>query len=319
MVDSEQFNKMGWSQDIVDRFWNNVNFPEDVNNCWEWKTQSNYWGGYYQFYIENGKQIRITKFSYEYFNGPLLKKTIIFNTCNNKKCVNPNHLYTSDNEDEIFKRFVAKVDVPNDWEKFPEKCWEWTGGLLEDGYGCFSINGKSRSASRYIYEYYNGPILNGLLVCHTCDNPKCVNPNHLFLGTNNDNSKDMVVKNRSLKGSDCHLSILTEDIVMNMINDIWLGNVKSVKDVMIKYKTSDPNIRDILNGKTWLHVTNMSAIPLALIKEKIIRTFLDEDTVREIRKEISLGKSDKSIMLQFGLGRETVRSIRLRKSWKHVI
>ena len=94
----------------------------------------------------------------------------------------------------------------NDYERFMSKvnktdtCWLWKAGLNHKQYGQFSItvNGwtKSYRAHRFIYEYFNGPIPEGMLVCHSCDVPGCVNPDHLWLGTVSDNAMDAVNKKR---------------------------------------------------------------------------------------------------------------------------
>lgn len=88
------------------------------------------------------------------------------------------------------ERFWKKV-------KKSEGCWEWLAVVSSRGYGTFSLNYKSVSAHRYSYQLHFGEIPDGLLVCHTCDNPRCVNPDHLFLGTSLDNNHDMIKKGRS--------------------------------------------------------------------------------------------------------------------------
>jgi hypothetical protein len=75
------------------------------------------------------------------------------------------------NKKTIEERFWSKVD-----KKGPEECWEWKAGRFDTGYGAFSINGKTIHSHRLSYELSKEEIPKGLCVCHTCDNPSCVNP-----------------------------------------------------------------------------------------------------------------------------------------------
>lgn len=86
-------------------------------------------------------------------------------------------------------RFYGKI-------KKTKTCWYWTACVSSFGYGQISVNGKSVGAHRISWEIHNGSILDGLHVLHKCDNPPCVNPDHLFLGTNKDNVEDRYVKGR---------------------------------------------------------------------------------------------------------------------------
>ena len=88
-------------------------------------------------------------------------------------------------------RFMSKVAVNGD-----SGCWEWTAFKDKDGYGFLRVKGKGWKAHRFSYELFKGPIDKGLNVCHSCDNPECVNPYHLFQGTQSDNMKDMTSKGR---------------------------------------------------------------------------------------------------------------------------
>lgn len=90
---------------------------------------------------------------------------------------------------EMYKAFYSKVKEVNG-------CWEWQGAVSGPGYGQTRFFGKSFAAHRVSYEIAYGAIKKGLFVCHKCDNRKCVNPNHFFLGTAKDNTLDMLSKGR---------------------------------------------------------------------------------------------------------------------------
>ena len=110
------------------------------------------------------------------------------------------------------ERFIDKYEIMD------TGCWEWTGSKLPKGYGLLGMkdpDGKWRpkGAHRISYILYKGPIPEGMEVCHECDNPSCVNPNHLWLGTGKQNAEDMVEKGRSTKGERNPSSKLTVEQV----------------------------------------------------------------------------------------------------------
>ena len=88
------------------------------------------------------------------------------------------------------ERFWQKV------QKIKDACWKWNGTKFDTGYGAFWRNGKQCHVVRLMWEITNGDIKQGLFVCHHCDNPNCVNPDHLFLGTQKDNMHDCIAKGR---------------------------------------------------------------------------------------------------------------------------
>ncbi len=100
-------------------------------------------------------------------------------------------IYKSAKELSTIQRFISKITVNQ-----INGCHEWTDTLNSWGYGTFRVKDKKIFSHRFSYEYYVHKIPHGMLVCHSCDNPKCVNPKHLWIGTHADNMKDMVSKGR---------------------------------------------------------------------------------------------------------------------------
>ena len=77
-----------------------------------------------------------------------------------------------------------------------ENCWLWKGSVFASGYGRFSLRQRSMKAHRVAYILFKGEVIEGKIVCHKCDNPLCVNPDHLWLGTFVENTHDMIIKGR---------------------------------------------------------------------------------------------------------------------------
>lgn len=96
---------------------------------------------------------------------------------------------------EDLLKFISKIEKEND-------CWIWSTGLNTRGYGKMKINNKSYQAHRLSYQLFNGKIPPHKVICHVCDNPPCVNPKHLWMGTQYDNIQDMTFKRRVCHGID---------------------------------------------------------------------------------------------------------------------
>lgn len=108
------------------------------------------------------------------------------------------------NSSDDGRRVVRDINWFSQWVRKTDTCWEWMGRRSKSGYGYFTIRTMTKRitksltwrAHRYSYVLYVGQIPVGLLVCHRCDNPKCVRPDHLFLGTHKDNAQDRDRKGR---------------------------------------------------------------------------------------------------------------------------
>ena len=133
----------------------------------------------------------------------------------------------------------------------PGGCWEWTSYRHNQGYGLFKIKKTSYKAHRVSYEMEYGPIPNGMCVCHKCDNPPCVNPKHLFLGTQKDNMQDAANKGRlgKSKGSKNGWSKLTEKQVVAIRKDTRLH-----REIAKDYNVTRSVISGIKRRYSWKHV-----------------------------------------------------------------
>lgn len=156
---------------------------------------------------------------------------------------------------DCIDRFWAKVD-----KKGENDCWDWTASLNNVGYGQFYLNGKMVSSHRVSY-IINHPLTIDLwehreiCVCHKCDNPCCVNPAHLFLGSVGDNMNDKLAKGRGNqpKGENHGRSKLTEDNVREIRIKYAEGGV-SQRELALKYAVSETIIGYITLRKRWTHI-----------------------------------------------------------------
>ena len=128
-------------------------------------------------------------------------------------------------------------------------CWIWTGTRDNKGYGCMRIQYRWHKAHRLSYAWFVGLIPDGLLVCHKCDNPPCVNPDHFFIGTNQDNMDDMRAKGRA----PC---VVGERNPRNILNARQVLEIRGRDDAGYKrlaeeYGVSKSCIRDIKVRKNW--------------------------------------------------------------------
>ena len=137
-----------------------------------------------------------------------------------------------------------------------EGCWEWAATRDRRGYGRFNIGRTPRLAHRIAWELTNGPIPDGLHACHHCDNPPCVRPDHLFLGTDKDNMQDASRKGRlghaGLRGTTNHKARLVPDQVME-IRRRWADGETS-RDLGADFGVAEGTVDWIVRGLSWSHL-----------------------------------------------------------------
>jgi hypothetical protein len=156
---------------------------------------------------------------------------------------------------EASERFWSKVakNGPND-------CWLWTSTKNQQGYGRFAFTvsktpprQKWHSAHRLVWEWENGPIPDDLIVCHHCDNPGCVNPRHLFIGTHRDNAQD-----RERKGRRCPAAGETNGRAKLTLADVigirQAANDTNRGELAERYRVSRGHVNAIISGRIWAHV-----------------------------------------------------------------
>lgn len=150
------------------------------------------------------------------------------------------------------KRFFDKIDKT-------ESCWNWTAGGRSNGYGAMKYNGKTIDTHRMSWMIHFGEIPDGLFVCHKCDNRNCVNPNHLFLGTNQDNMKDAFNKGRLNMPTSSwfqknnipkHRTLKTNDEIIFIKKSIK-ERTCSLKELSITLNVPYQLIRDINCGRVY--------------------------------------------------------------------
>ncbi len=145
-------------------------------------------------------------------------------------------------------RFWAKVD-----KRGPHECWPWKAARCGNGYGGFRGGERWGRAHRFAYQLCVGPIRPEFCVCHHCDNRLCVNPAHLFLGTQADNIHDAQIKGRMAHGARQGASRLTNERVREIRDAYGNGNI-SQRALAKRYGVAQKTIGSIVLRRTWRHI-----------------------------------------------------------------
>jgi hypothetical protein len=231
------------SNDMMEKFLSTID-KDESSGCWHWTGKS------FSGLLSRSPQ----RASYLLFKGPIEDDGLYVKvTCGNKSCVNPDHIVVETREVRFWK-YVDKIDG---------QCWEWLGARMTErspGVGNYGIlwdktvesSFQNISAHRLSYQLHHGAISDNMHVCHTCDNPPCVNPDHLFLARAADNMRDKFAKMRHPMGSKHYAAKLTEGIVRDIRQRVADGEKQNA--VAKALGLSKQAVNDIVLGKAWKHV-----------------------------------------------------------------
>jgi hypothetical protein len=160
----------------------------------------------------------------------------------------------------VLPSLIQGSDIARFWKfvhkSVPSQCWEWQSTRNRSGYGKFWLNGRTDIAHRVSYRIHHGPIPAGIQVRHTCDNPPCVNPSHLLLGTGKENARDALERDRYRRGSRNGRAKLTESQVAE-IRRCWASGETQVSMAQ-RFGVSKSAIQWVLNGRNWAGIGDAS-------------------------------------------------------------
>lgn len=226
------------------------------------------------------------------------------------------------------ERFMNRVYLGDDrftltLKRAPvSQCLIWKGTKTDKmGYGEIIIDGKKTRAHRFSYEHVHGPIPEGMVVCHRCDTPACVNPNHLFLGSVAVNNADMRSKGRHAHGEIVPQAQLTGLQVRDIIRRLGAG--EPAKPIAREYGVHFVTISDIKLGRTWSHLPGTEGLPTLeqmqtakpLSKHVAV---LDAEKVGRIKALMAQGVARKQIAIDFGVSKAAIDHIGSGRTWGEV-
>jgi len=202
---------------------------------------------------------------------------------------------------KLIDRFLSKVNII-----FEENgCWEWIGPRPGGRYGRFHYGGRYASAHRFSYSMFYGDIPDGSYILHRCDNMRCVNPAHLFLGDARSNAVDMVRKGRSPRQK---LNVCDVEKIRALLGRYEHGDYVRIGEMFGVHKDVISNIH---KGLRWGHVSGTCDTGNKSRK-------LDETQVAEIKRAFLSGATNKQIAEKYGVSRRNIANIRAGDTWKHV-
>lgn len=239
-------------------------------------------------------------------------------------------------DDIAVRRFWSHVDIQT-----PLECWHWDRGRDFDGYGKFAFKGTTLRAHRVSYYLHYGVDPLDLLVCHRCDNPRCVNPYHLFLGTASDNIQDAFDKGRLIvpagdehwtrahpeyhpRGEQVGGAKLTTADVIEIRRLYTVERIKQ-GDIAKRFGVTRECISAIIRGKNWTHIDDELPTVLSdperrrLCGEQQGSAKLTAEIVKQIRQLYATGEvTQLQLAARFGVSQSAVSHVLNHRNWTHI-
>ena len=238
-------------------FWPKVQKTDD---CWFWTGAKNRRG--YPHFKVGLVSVDAGRFIYEQRNGPIPDGLVLYRTCRIRCCVNPIHLGINTRKniprESAKSRFNERVNkngpVPPSQPELGS-CWLWKGRITPFGYGAFCFEGRDQPAHRVSWIITNGQIVGDLDVCHRCDVPQCVRPEHLFLGTAHDNIMDCQRKGRAIhpRGEKAGKAKLRESQVLAILA-LYIPGKTNLTTLARIFHVTTQCIFAIVHRRTWTHL-----------------------------------------------------------------
>jgi hypothetical protein len=228
---------------------------------------------------------------------------------------------------EINPRTVSYFWQRVDKSPHPKGCWMWAGSKVRSHKGNYGRMGYGRSrpgAHRFSWALHNGPIPEDMEICHSCDNPLCVNPEHLWLGTHHQNMLDCDVKDRRppsmTKGNTPNRKLTAEQVIE--ISELLKQGVTR-REIGKRYGVNPVTITAINLGKSWSHITGAAYDkPICASRppgaKRHHKAKLTINQVNEIRSRLAQGESSYALAKEYRVSRSTIYSIKTRKQWSSI-
>jgi transcriptional regulator with XRE-family HTH domain len=197
-------------------------------------------------------------------------------------------------------RFREKIDA-----KGSDDCWNWSGAVNNKGYGRFKIKKVDYYAHRIASYLARDVDPASLCICHVCDNPRCCNPKHLFLGTPADNNRDCADKGRRARGARHWNAKLTESQVRGI-----LASAETCDALALRHGVSRSQISRIRRGERQKYIPRLKGV-----KRLDNRFKLTEEAVLAIRAS---NKTNAALATQYGVCRQQISKVCTRENWGHL-